>query len=76
MLNAFSPVGHLCVFSRKMSFFKKEKKKRVALLFVFAIELYELFTLWDSAAAAAAKSHQSCPAPYQIHDLQIFSPIL
>ena len=44
--------------------------------FMFAIELYELVTLWDSAAAAAAaKSHQSCPAPYQIYDLQIFSPI-
>ena len=57
-------------------FLKKKKKKRVALLFVFAIELYELFTLWDSAAAAAAKSRQSCPAPYQIHDLQIFSPVL
>ena len=53
-----------------------KKKKRMA--FLFAIELYGLVTLWDSAAAAAAaaKSHQSCPAPYQIYDLQIFSPIL
>ena len=50
----------------------------MAFVFVFAIELYELFTLWCSAAAAAAaaKSHQSCPAPYQIYDLQIFSPVL